>query len=161
MSKKLYRSSNDHVIAGIAGGVGEYFGIDPNIVRLGLLLTMVFGGGGIVAYVVGWIIIPPQPGDGGESTMFIRSEVWRKRLMNKASQVEAHLQGRGSEPAAHSDTPEELNTGRQQVGGIILIAVGIFMLVNRVFPWINVVAWMWPFVIVGLGVILIVRGLHE
>ncbi len=161
MEKKLYRSRRDHVIAGIAGGLGEYFGIDPNVVRLGLLLTMVFGGGGIVAYVVGWVLIPPEPGSGGESAMFSTSEIWRKRLMHHAKRVEAHLQRNPAPPSDSAPAETAGGSARQQVGGIILIAIGIFTLILRFFPWINMVGWMWPFIIVGLGVILIVRGLHE
>gem|GEM_PF-1647852 len=178
MTKKLYRSQRDHVVAGLAGGIGEYFGIDANVIRLGLLLTMVFGGGGIIAYIVGWIIIPPESGDSAEASMFHRSEVWRRRLMHSAKQMEAHLhthtpsvaesapmadanQAEQAEQPEQSIPHESAPIHRQQIGGAILIAIGLFMIVLRFFPWINIVAWLWPFIIVGLGVILIVRGLHE
>ena len=46
------------MLAGVSGGIGEYLGIDPTIVRLGFVLTAFFGGAGIVAYFVAWLIIP-------------------------------------------------------------------------------------------------------
>ena len=58
--KKLYRS-NKKVIAGVCGGLGEYFNIDPTIVRvLWILITIFSMGLGIIAYIVCWIIIPEK-----------------------------------------------------------------------------------------------------
>lgn len=59
MAKKIYRSKTDRRISGVCGGLGEYFNIDPNIIRLfWLLLSISTGGGGIIAYIVCSIIIP-------------------------------------------------------------------------------------------------------
>lgn len=60
-SKLLTRSSADSKIAGVCGGIGEYFGVDPTIVRLIWLALSVFPGGivgGVVAYLLAWIVIP-------------------------------------------------------------------------------------------------------
>jgi len=59
--KKLYRSRKDSKIAGVCGGIAEYFDVDPTIIRLLALLTIFFGGGGIIAYIIAWIIIPLEP----------------------------------------------------------------------------------------------------
>jgi phage shock protein C len=56
--KRLYRSRNQRMLAGVSGGLAEYFGIDPTIVRLGFVITSFFGGAGIIGYVVAWLIIP-------------------------------------------------------------------------------------------------------
>jgi len=56
--KKLYRSRKDTKIAGVCGGIAEYFNVDSNIIRLLAVLTIFFGGGGIIAYIIAWIIIP-------------------------------------------------------------------------------------------------------
>jgi phage shock protein PspC (stress-responsive transcriptional regulator) len=58
--KKLYRSRKNRIIAGVCGGIGEYFGIDPTIIRLLWVLVTFFGGWGILAYIVFWIIIPEK-----------------------------------------------------------------------------------------------------
>ena len=55
--KKLYRNQNDMKIAGICSGIGEYFDVDPVIIRLIFLLGL-FLGGGLIVYIIGWIIIP-------------------------------------------------------------------------------------------------------
>jgi phage shock protein PspC (stress-responsive transcriptional regulator) len=60
--KKLYRSDKDKKIAGVCGGIGEYFNVDPTLVRLGAVLLGIFGCG-LVAYVVAAIIMPEAPKD--------------------------------------------------------------------------------------------------
>ena len=54
--KKLYRNKTDYKIAGICSGIGDYFDIDPVIIRLVFLLALFLGGG--LVYIIGWIIIP-------------------------------------------------------------------------------------------------------
>ena len=55
--KKLYRNNVDSKIAGVCSGIGDYFEIDPIIIRL-LFLLGLFLGGGFIVYIIGWIIIP-------------------------------------------------------------------------------------------------------
>ena len=57
MKKRLYRSNKDSKIAGICSGMGDYFEIDPVIVRLIFLVTFFIGAGPLV-YLIGWFIIP-------------------------------------------------------------------------------------------------------
>ena len=56
--KRLHKSRDNKMIAGICGGVGEYFDIDPTLIRLGWVLFCAMGGSGIVAYIIAAIIIP-------------------------------------------------------------------------------------------------------
>lgn len=60
MSKRIYRSTKDRMLGGVCGGIGEYFDIDPTIVRL-VAVVFAFTGAGILAYIIAWIIIPDQP----------------------------------------------------------------------------------------------------
>ena len=59
--KKLYKSKTNRVICGVCGGIGEYFNIDPTIVRLILILLICGAGIGILAYIIAAIIVPEQP----------------------------------------------------------------------------------------------------
>ena len=61
MNKRLYKSRNDKMLGGVCGGIAEYFGIDPTLVRLGWVLFCALGGSGILAYIVAAIVIPEQP----------------------------------------------------------------------------------------------------
>ena len=63
MSKKLKRSSRDKVFAGVCGGVGEYFNIDPVIIRIvWVLLSFMPGGPGFLAYLICALVIPEDDG---------------------------------------------------------------------------------------------------
>jgi len=55
--KKIYRSQNDRIIAGVCGGFAEYFGVDPTLVRLVWIFFTIFGGMGILAYIISIILI--------------------------------------------------------------------------------------------------------
>lgn len=61
--KKLYRIDEGKMIAGVCGGLAEYFGIDPTIVRLGWVFLSLFAGCGILAYIISIIVIPRKPED--------------------------------------------------------------------------------------------------
>ncbi|MCD8364367.1 MAG: PspC domain-containing protein [Clostridiales bacterium] len=61
MRKRLYKSEDNRVICGVCGGVAEYFGIDPTIVRLVWALLVIFAGFGFWVYIIAAIIIPRQP----------------------------------------------------------------------------------------------------
>ena len=58
MVKKIYLSSTDKKIAGVCGGLGEYFEIDSTIVRIIWLAAAFCAGGGILAYIIAWAVIP-------------------------------------------------------------------------------------------------------
>lgn len=58
--KRLQRTDNGKIIAGVCSGVGEYIGVDPNILRLGLAVASFFGGLGIGVYAVAWLLLPEQ-----------------------------------------------------------------------------------------------------
>lgn len=60
MEKKLYKSNNK-MIDGVCAGIGEYFGVDPTLVRLGFVAFSCLGGSGILIYIIGAIIIPRNP----------------------------------------------------------------------------------------------------
>ncbi|MGM9890129.1 MAG: PspC domain-containing protein [Floccifex porci] len=61
MSKTLYKSDQNKMVDGVCGGIGEYFGIDPTIIRLGWVLFCAMGGSGFIAYIIAAIVIPKQP----------------------------------------------------------------------------------------------------
>ena len=61
---RLYRSRDDRVVAGVAGGIARYLGVDPVLVRLAVVALAIIAGSGIVAYLIAWVIIPEQPRTG-------------------------------------------------------------------------------------------------
>ena len=59
--KKLYKSNTDKKLAGVCGGIAEYFNIDSTLVRLGWVLFSLLGGSGLLAYIIAAIIMPDRP----------------------------------------------------------------------------------------------------
>lgn len=58
-TKRLYRSNRDRLLCGVCGGIGEYFNIDPTIIRL-VWAVFACSGPGLIAYVVAAVVIPRQ-----------------------------------------------------------------------------------------------------
>lgn len=200
MQKKLYRSRSDHIIAGVAGGLGEFFSVDATLVRLVMLLVVFAGGAGALLYIMAWVIIPVEPGDdeAKDSSIFSRSEALRRKMVSGAKQVEARLQRRKVEALESTDgegcqgldetdelhipddpdstdqpeveeevvggppdtSAEEEEARRQRIGGLVLVGVGVLFVLRNLFPWINF-SDMWPAFVIGLGLLLILRGLLE
>jgi phage shock protein PspC (stress-responsive transcriptional regulator) len=62
MAKQLYRSTDNKMIAGVCGGIAEYFNIDPVIVRFIAVILLLPGGlPGFIPYVILWIVVPKKP----------------------------------------------------------------------------------------------------
>ena len=60
-SKKLYKSAVDKKIAGVCGGIAEYFNVDSTLIRLAWVVFCLLGGSGVLAYILAALIIPDQP----------------------------------------------------------------------------------------------------
>lgn len=73
--KKLVRSSDDRMVAGVAAGLANYVGIDPVIVRLLFVLLTLAGGHGILIYLVLLIIMPEQKVPAAKAAAFDEEEI--------------------------------------------------------------------------------------
>lgn len=69
MNKRLYKSEQDKKIAGVCGGIAEYFNCDPTLIRLAWVLFTALGGSGLLAYIVCAIIFPDYPNQLPEGDM--------------------------------------------------------------------------------------------
>ena len=138
MTKKLYRSKKDSMIAGVCGGIAEYFEIDPTLVRLLTVLVVFLGGAGGIAYIIAWIIIPQNP------EQIIESEETEEE---EGGAEFFHPKG-GSDDKGHI------------WGGLILILLGLFFLAKSLFPRFTFVRF-WPLILVITGLILIIQSLSR
>lgn len=60
-NKKLTRSRSDRMLAGVCGGLANYFGLDPSLVRIGYaLLTLFTAFAGVIVYLILWLIVPEE-----------------------------------------------------------------------------------------------------
>jgi phage shock protein C len=68
MAKKtLLRSSKNKVIAGVCGGLGEYFELDPVLFRLLFVAVTLLGGSGVLIYIILWLVIPEDTSKGKDT----------------------------------------------------------------------------------------------
>ncbi|MBA2546108.1 MAG: PspC domain-containing protein, partial [Solirubrobacterales bacterium] len=61
---RLLRSPSERMVAGVAGGTAQYLGVDPTFVRLGFVVASLFGGFGLLAYLVMTVVVPQDDGTG-------------------------------------------------------------------------------------------------
>lgn len=61
MRKRLYRSREDRRISGVCGGIAEYLGIDPTVVRILWVILALAGGPGVLLYIIMAVIVPEEP----------------------------------------------------------------------------------------------------
>ncbi|MDQ1620280.1 MAG: hypothetical protein QOE19_2849 [Actinomycetota bacterium] len=74
----LRRSLTDRKVAGVAGGLGSYFNVDPLIFRVVLVTLAVFGGSGLLLYAVGWLLIPEEGEDESEASRLVNGRATSK-----------------------------------------------------------------------------------
>ena len=151
MADRLYRSPDDRMLAGVAGGVAEMLDIDPSLVRIvWAVLTVLTGGLALLVYVVMAIVVPERP---------IGVEA-RRPGGDRAGTADAGVvsPAAGASPgrARRSDRSDATRGGL--VAGLILILVGGFFLVRELLPSIDLGFW-WPTIAIGLGLVLVVVAL--
>ncbi len=158
---KLYRSRDQSVIAGVCGGIAEYFNIDVTLVRLAWALVFFAGGTGGMLYLLAWVIIPEAPRAGAVRPA---AEATRpaepSRPAEPASAAEPEVLPPETEteeepvrPAAA--TPE--NRGQNRAIGFILVGLGGLFLVQQFIPW-ALLHRLWPLGLVAIGVIILLGG---
>jgi len=93
MSKRLYRSEVDKMLGGVCGGLGDYFDIDPTLIRLIFVLLSVSGGAGLWAYLILWIVVPSQSSVNLESEEVIKEnkEEIKKKVSETAKNVKTEV----------------------------------------------------------------------
>jgi phage shock protein PspC (stress-responsive transcriptional regulator) len=162
VNRRLYRCQHDRILAGVASGVAERFDLDPTLVRVLWLLSVFFGGFGLVAYIVMAIIVPVEPAGGPIVGMTATDPT------AGGAGDEAAGQSAGPAPAGWHGTPVEYHhvprdTGRLATGaGIVLILFGALALVDSLLPsWADNGRFLWPAFILGIGVLLLVSAMRR
>ena len=155
MKNKLYRSTNDRILGGVCGGIAEYFDIDSTLVRLLTILIFFMGGAGIIAYIIGWIIIPQNPNESmkDNSKNTCETEEETKEETNKSVK---RTKGNVKEEKENCSTKK--NNGI--ILGVICILAGLFFLSGTFFPGVTWIAWraFWPLILIITGLVIISRA---
>ena len=153
-TERLYRSKTNKVVGGVAGGLADYFNIDVVLARVAFVLLAMFGGGGVLIYIVMWIAIPSQ------STYF------KSQNHNNNTHGAGDVDGQDEENDVYEQnekgSDEFVNKNKKPVKssntglitGIILIFMGMIFLADRLMPWYNIIDF-WPLLLVVVGVLMI------
>jgi phage shock protein C len=88
-TRRILRSRNERMIAGVAGGLAAYFNIDPLIVRLGFALLAMMNGVGLMLYAILWLLLPNEDSAAADSRSQVRENVdeMRATAENAAQRV--------------------------------------------------------------------------
>jgi len=145
MDKKLYKSTSDKMLCGVAGGLAEYFKIDSTIVRVLFVVTVFFGGGGVIAYIILCIVVPHKPYEiPGTSS----------GSQNQTGENENTFT-KNSDGSISMDAVQHEH--KSIWVGIILILLGGLFLVDNFIPRFSIGDY-WPVVLIGLGIELILKA---
>ncbi|MCK9212313.1 MAG: PspC domain-containing protein [Ignavibacteriaceae bacterium] len=128
MTKRLYRSRTEKMIAGVAGGIAQYLDIDPVFVRIAFVCLVFFSGAGLIIYFVSAIIIPKEELVGTTQPAEEPEEKVKERSVEKAKR----------------------KAKREKIFGGILIVLGVIFLADNLFMNISFEN-IFPIVLIGVG----------
>ena len=145
MKNHLYRSETNRTIAGVCGGLGEFLGIDPLIIRIFFIIWTILGEFSVLVYFILWVVIPNKSGsDAGET---FKSDELGSRF---------RLMGRELGEVARQPSQELIT-----FAGVGLIGWGVFYLLrNFGFPWLNwnFSFYLWPALLIVAGAFVLIRA---
>lgn len=147
MRKNLTRSSSNIVVAGVAAGLAEYLNIDPVIIRIAFVLITIWGGSGLLLYIILWIIMPEEKKTYKSSEEMVKSNA--QQIKEKVQDIAGDIT-----TTANKENPRVL-------AGIVLLVLGVLFLLST-FGVFNIFQFfrgeqLWPLVLVVLGIILLVK----
>ena len=150
MNRRLYRCRYDRRLGGVAGGLAEYFELDPTLVRILWFVSIFFGGLSIIVYLGLWLIVPLEPIDASAAAV---------AGATPASPVSAvHSWSVPAEMHRH----EARGAGRFSLFlGWALVLFGALALADVLLP--SMLSWrhLWPLFFVGLGAFLIIATIRR
>ena len=171
MSDRLYRSRDDRMITGVAGGVAEMLDADPSIIRIVWALLMVLTGGiALLVYIVMAIVVPERPQGmpvmpaaaapgAADAAEPVPEGSWRAPDGSAVPMAGTAPSTAGAAPNAtgrRRDPADRTRAGL--IAGLLLILLGGFFLIRQVIPSIDLSLW-WPTAAIIAGILLVVLAL--
>jgi phage shock protein C len=147
MNKKLVRPKHGRVLFGVAQGLGEYFDIDPVIIRILFVIFTISGGAGILLYIIGILLIPDEMKD------TIREEV---------EEIKKNHHANNNESVEEKTSSAKISKQRDSsiIFGLIVLFVGLMFLFSNFLPWLS---WgkFWPVILIFFGLLIIADARKE
>ncbi len=153
--QKLYRSESDKIIAGVSGGLGDYFGVDPVVIRVIFVALCFAGGSGIILYLILALIIPNEHA--------VRHVPDPARTAEQANSPAESFVSDLRDSAEHfADRVKHNRYGRARPSywvGTLIIIVGVLLLLQEFLPTIQIHGEViWAVIIIFVGISLLTRG---
>jgi len=171
MERKLYRSRTERMVAGVCGGIAEYYGVDPTLIRLlAVLATVVSFGGALVAYLIMSIVVPESPDPGATQEVGPMPEVSGGTSGDPGAHATPTLPATPPAPSPAGPPPATAppgggvaGSGRRErpggsiVFGAVLVFFGLALLASQFVPGLDL--WrLWPLAIIAIGISIMFRG---
>lgn len=131
--RKLTRRKDDAIIAGVCSGIARYFEVDVTIVRIIFVILAIWGGAGLLFYIIAAILMPSddERNDATESRDDLSNHDSKKKdLSNK-------------------------QVASNQLFGIIIMILGVLLLLRNLFDWIRIERF-WPIILIVFGLVLLI-----
>ncbi|GIV97551.1 MAG: hypothetical protein KatS3mg057_2208 [Herpetosiphonaceae bacterium] len=147
LQPRLTRSSQDRIIAGVAGGLARYFEIDSTLMRL-IMVVLFLAGVGLIIYPVLWLIMPRdnrmqaqgiQPGPGARFDPMTGEPLQQNNVVQ------------GIQQSGRLRSPSD-----RQRFGVVLMGLGTFIMADLMFPWASHLIF--PTLLIGAGLVLVGRS---
>lgn len=150
-TKKMYRKTDDCIIAGVCGGLADYFEIDETLVRIIFLILTIGGGSGILLYLVLWLVIPKEGKENKNVNWEENVKEFADDVSNKAKTVAKEFK--------KEIKVEKIKTEKRQGSffGLLLILWGGILLIDRLAPMLIRWDYVWPGILIFLGGYLMLR----
>ncbi len=153
------------MVAGVCGGIAEYFEMDPTVVRLiAVLLTIIGNAAAVLAYVVIWVAVPEAPESStsaGEVAPEDPASTASPRAAAATVVVEAEEPVAPTPQATYSQAPPPARKATHGRGtmlfGLALVILGLVFIAETFLPGFNVWQY-WPLILVGLGLRMVITG---
>jgi len=150
MSRKLYRSTKDRMLGGVAGGLAEYFEIDSTLIRIIFVITLFIGGTGLLAYILLWIVVPEAPYYAYQNPAQTTPEGTLTQEGIPPESVEKNVED-------YLRLQEEKKKKRIVFGGIILIILGLIFLADNFIPRFHA-GDLFPLILVAIGIGILINA---
>lgn len=139
MKERLFRARKNKIIAGVCSGLGEYFNIDPVIVRILFVVLTVMNGIGILIYILLWIMVPEES---FEKAFGLNNDVPHRNPFDEksagdqysAENTASNTGTSDSSSVPNFDIPTPKRTDGRLIAGSILIIIGAIFLIDDIIP---------------------------
>lgn len=156
MAQKLYRSEDDKVIAGLCGGLGEFFDVDSTIIRIIFIILTIWGGVGIVLYLIGVFVVPVES-VGNRSA----EEKSKKREIDPdLAEIGNKIKSAANEIKNNFDGTSKPSMKGNYLLGCLITFAGVVLLIQNFFPKYGF-HLLWPVAIIFFGLYVLSSGVKK